>query len=164
MSVEDTDFSPPATAVMFLLTIHPTALEVGDFLSTRVKPQTSDRRRTHRPHLFVYDHFQFVNRCTECLHSRSNFLVVVFCFCFAVFHLASCILDCDQLVECFLGLLKQCTCLVQQILLYTNCRNTCCGDGVDGSSQGSRIFDDCGMICLLAMSIMVFASMLMVFA
>ena len=27
MSMEDTDFSPPATAVMFLLTIHPTALE-----------------------------------------------------------------------------------------------------------------------------------------
>ena len=37
MSVEDTDFSPPATAVMFLLTIHPTALEAGDFLSTDVK-------------------------------------------------------------------------------------------------------------------------------
>ena len=37
MSVEDTDFSPPATAVMFLLTIHPTALEAGDFLSTGVK-------------------------------------------------------------------------------------------------------------------------------
>ena len=39
MSVEDTDFSPPATAVMFLLTIHPTALEAGDFLSTGVKIQ-----------------------------------------------------------------------------------------------------------------------------
>jgi len=37
MSVEDTDFSPPATTVMFLLTIHPTALEAGDFLSTDVK-------------------------------------------------------------------------------------------------------------------------------
>jgi hypothetical protein len=37
MSVEDTDFSPPATAVMFLLTIHPTALEARDFLSTDVK-------------------------------------------------------------------------------------------------------------------------------
>ena len=37
MSVEDTDFSPPATAVMFLLTIHLTALEAGDFLSTDVK-------------------------------------------------------------------------------------------------------------------------------
>ena len=37
MSVEDTDFSPPATAVMFLLTIHPTTLEEGDFLSTCVK-------------------------------------------------------------------------------------------------------------------------------
>ena len=30
MSVEDTDFSPPATAVVFLLTIHPTALEAGE--------------------------------------------------------------------------------------------------------------------------------------
>ena len=39
MSVEDTDFSPPTTAVMFLLTIHPTALEAGDFLSTGVKIQ-----------------------------------------------------------------------------------------------------------------------------
>ena len=37
MSVEDTDFSPPATAVMFLLAIHPTASETGDFLSTGVK-------------------------------------------------------------------------------------------------------------------------------
>ena len=37
MSVEDTDFSPPATAVMFLLTIHPSTLEAGDFLSTGVK-------------------------------------------------------------------------------------------------------------------------------
>ena len=37
MSVEDTDFSPPATTVMFLLTIHPTTLEAGDFLSTDVK-------------------------------------------------------------------------------------------------------------------------------
>ena len=35
--IYDTDFSPPATAVMFLLTIHPTALEAGDFLSTGVK-------------------------------------------------------------------------------------------------------------------------------
>ena len=32
MSVEDTDFSPPATAVMFLLTIHLTALEAGGLL------------------------------------------------------------------------------------------------------------------------------------
>ena len=31
MSVENTDFSPPATAVMFLLAIHPTASETGDF-------------------------------------------------------------------------------------------------------------------------------------
>ena len=37
MPVEDTDFSPSATAVMFLLTIHPTTLEAGDFLSTGVK-------------------------------------------------------------------------------------------------------------------------------
>ena len=37
MPVEDTDFSPPATAVMFLLTIHPTTLEAGDFLSADVK-------------------------------------------------------------------------------------------------------------------------------
>ena len=37
MSVENTDFSPPATAVMFLLAIHPTASETGDFLSTGVK-------------------------------------------------------------------------------------------------------------------------------
>ena len=37
MSVEDTDFSPPATAVMFFLTIHPIALESEDFLSTGVK-------------------------------------------------------------------------------------------------------------------------------
>jgi hypothetical protein len=34
MSVEDTDFSPPATAVMFLLTIHPTALEARDLLDS----------------------------------------------------------------------------------------------------------------------------------
>ena len=39
MSVEDTDFSPPTTAVMFLLTIHPTTLEAEDFLSTGVKIQ-----------------------------------------------------------------------------------------------------------------------------
>ena len=32
MPVEDTDFSPPATAVMFLLTIHLTALEAGGLL------------------------------------------------------------------------------------------------------------------------------------
>ena len=37
MPVEDTDFSPSATAVMFLLTIHLTTLEKGDFLSTGVK-------------------------------------------------------------------------------------------------------------------------------
>ena len=47
MSVEDTDFSPPATAVMFLLTIHPTALEAGDFLSTGVKFR-------HAPEAFPY--------------------------------------------------------------------------------------------------------------
>ena len=47
MSVEDTDFSPPATAVMFLLTIHPTALEAGDFLSTGVKFR-------HVPEAFPY--------------------------------------------------------------------------------------------------------------
>ena len=41
-SIEDTDFSPPATAVMFLLTIHPTALEAGDFLSTGVKIPTAE--------------------------------------------------------------------------------------------------------------------------
>jgi hypothetical protein len=40
MSVEDTDFSPPATAVMFLLTIHPTTLESGDFLSTGIKTES----------------------------------------------------------------------------------------------------------------------------
>ena len=37
MSVEDTDFSPPATAVMFLLTIHPTTSETGVFVYTGVK-------------------------------------------------------------------------------------------------------------------------------
>ena len=37
MAVGDTDFSPPATAVMFLLAIHPTALEAGDSLSISVK-------------------------------------------------------------------------------------------------------------------------------
>ena len=47
MSVEDTDFSPPATAVMFLLIIHPTALEAGDFLSTGVKFR-------HVPEAFPY--------------------------------------------------------------------------------------------------------------
>ena len=36
-----TDFSPPATAVMFLLAIHPTASETGDFLSTGVKNNAS---------------------------------------------------------------------------------------------------------------------------
>ena len=47
MSVEDTVFSPPATAVMFLLTIHPTTLEAGDFLSTGVKFR-------HVPEAFPY--------------------------------------------------------------------------------------------------------------
>ena len=37
MAVGDTDFSPPATAVMFLLAIHPTALEAGDSLSISVE-------------------------------------------------------------------------------------------------------------------------------
>jgi hypothetical protein len=44
MSVEDTDFSPPATAVMFLLTIHPTTLEAGDFLSTGIKTESLPAR------------------------------------------------------------------------------------------------------------------------
>jgi len=40
----DTDFSPPATAVMFLLTIHPTTLEAGDFLSTGIKTESLPAR------------------------------------------------------------------------------------------------------------------------
>ena len=60
MSVEDTDFSPPATSVMFLLTIHPTALEAGDFLSTGVKFR-------HVPEAFPYYRLFFL-----CVASRAG--------------------------------------------------------------------------------------------
>ena len=54
MPVEDTDFSPPATAVMFLLTIHPTALEAGDFLSTDVKLSFSITQNQGFEYSFFY--------------------------------------------------------------------------------------------------------------
>ena len=38
----------------------------------------------HWPNFFVHNHFQFINRCTECKHGCGNFITIIYCFVFSI--------------------------------------------------------------------------------